>query len=153
MHIAGCQKYIIDPFGQIENKSKLKTSLLKKFSVKTKYVKQENGTFPVLILSKGLNKLVLYFDQEPDASASSYVFEGEINDSSVAFANDIRIGMSAGKFYRQFFSVFPLELERKYKVVVLDYCVDGIRHVYDIKNGRITTVKFSDPGSFWKINY
>lgn len=153
LHIAACQKYIIEPFGPTENKAQLESSLLKGFSVKTKFVKQENGTFPFVTLRKGNNRLLLYFSTDPEELIQSNILKGEISDSSVIFANGIRIGMPTSVFYRRFFRGFPLELQHKYKTVVFDYCVDDIRHIYDIKNDRLATVKFSQPGGIWKLNY
>ena len=153
LHIVACQKYIIEPFGPTENNSQLQKSLLKDFSVKTKYVKQENGTFPFVTLSKRNNRLLLYFSIDPEELVQSNILKGEINDSSVVFANAVRIGMPASDFYSQFFKSFPLALQHKYKTVVFDYCVDDIRHIYDIKNDRLATVKFSQPGGIWKLDY
>ncbi len=153
LHIVSCQKYIIEPFGPTENKVQLQSSLLKSFSAKTKYVKQENGTFPFVTLSKGNNRLLLYFSTDPEELVQSNILKGEINDSGVMFANGIRIGMPVSDFYRRFFRSFPLALQHKYKTVVFDYCVVDIRHIYDFKNDRLATVKFSQPGGIWKLDY
>ena len=154
LHLVACQKYLIEPFGPIENMAQVKTSLLQEFSAKTRYVKQENGTFPFLTLTKGKNKMLLYFSTDPDESVYSSILKGEINDSSVAFANGIRVGMPAEKFYGQFFKNLPLTLQRRYRTVVFDYCVDGdVRHTYNFENGKLTAVKFSQPEGFWKLDY
>ena len=153
LHLVACQKYIIEPFGPTQNKTQLQSSLLRDFSAKTKFVKQENGTFPFVSLSKGNSRLLLYFSTDPDELVYSNILKGEVNDSSVVFANSIRVGMQTEQFYKQFFKSFPLILQHQNKTVVFDYCVDGVRHTYDFKNGKLATVKFSQPGGIWKLDY
>ena len=154
LHLVACQKYLVEPFGPIENRKQLQSSLLREFSAKTKYVRQENGTFPFVTLTKGRNKILLYFSTAPDELVYSSILKGEINDSSVVFANGLKIGASTEEFYKQFFKNFPLALQRRYQTVVFDYCVDDdVRHVYDFENGKLAAVKFSQPGGFWKLAY
>ncbi len=153
LHLVACQRYIIEPFGPTANKAQLQASLLKGFSAKTKYVKQENGTFPLVTLRKGNNRLILYFSTDPEELIQSNILKGEINDSSVVFINGVRVGMQARDFYKQFFKSFPLALQRQYKTVIFDYCVDDIRHIYDFKDGKIAAVKFSHPEGVWKLDY
>ena len=153
LHLVACQKYIVKPFGPVEDKVQLQSGLLRDFSAKTKYIKQENGTYPLVSLSKGNSRLLLYFSTDPEELVYSNILKGEINDSSVVFANSIRVGMRAEQFYKQFFKSFPLILQHQYKTVVFDYCVDGVRHTYDFKNGKLAEVKFSQPGGIWKLDY
>ena len=106
-----------------------------------------------MTLNKGSNKLLLYFSTDPEELVQSNILKGEINDSSVIFANGVRIGMPVREFYKQFFRRFPLALQHKYNTVIFDYCVDDIRHAYDFKNGKLVTVRFSQPGGIWKLDY
>lgn len=153
LHIVACQKYIIEPFGPTENEAQLQKSLLKYFSATTRYTKQDNGIFPFVSLAKGNNKLLVYFSNDPEELVYSNILKGEIKDSSVIFANGIRIGMQANDFYKKFFKEFPLALQRKYKTVVFDYCVDNIRHIYQFNDGKLVVAKFSQPGGIWKLDY
>jgi len=153
LHLVACQKYLMEPFGPMENKVQLQSSLLREFSTKTRYVKQENGTFPFVSLNKGNSRLLLYFSTDPDELVYSNILKGEINDSNVVFANGVRIGMQSDQFYRQFFKTFPSALQRQYKTVIFDYCVNDIRHTYDFKNAKLAAVKFSQPGGIWKLDY
>ncbi|SFQ52888.1 hypothetical protein SAMN04515668_2827 [Hymenobacter arizonensis] len=121
--------------------------------MKTKYIKEDNRTFPFVTLSKGNNRLLLYFATDPEELVQSNIMKGEINDSSVIFTNGVRIGMSTGDFYNQFFKVFPLALQHRYKTVVFDYCVDDIKHIYDFKNDKLTSVRFSHPNAGWNLEY
>lgn len=153
LHVVACQKYLIDPFGPVANMKQLQSSRLKNFAVAIRFTKQSNGIFPIQSLKKGGNRLLLYFQADPEEMVYSNILQGEINDSSVAFVNGVRVGMSVDSFYSRFFTVFPAVLQVKYKTVVFDYCVDDIRHIYDIKGGRISAVKFSQPSSAWKLTY
>jgi hypothetical protein len=62
----------------------------------------------------------------------------------------VRVGMSTADFYQQFFTLFPVELQQQYKVVVFDNCVDSIKHTYDFKNGKLVSVKFSEFDDNWR---
>ncbi|WP_207425725.1 hypothetical protein [Pedobacter sp. SYSU D00535] len=93
-------------------------------------------------LIQGGNKLNIFLDNDPEASTHGYLRGGQIVDTKVAFAKDIRIGMSAQDFYQSFFDYFPKELSSKYKVVWFESCALDVSHLYIFNKGLLSSVKF-----------
>ena len=155
LDIVSCSNYVLYPFGKINNKSELKSSLLKGFNKTDKLDTMKHGNdtwvFENQVLTLNSNKLVLSFVgfEDSEASPSSYISYGQINDSSIVFSNNIRIGMNTPNFYEIFFEHFPRELQSRYKVIILDYCVDEFRHTYYFTNGKLFSVKFEHINTGW----
>ena len=155
LHIVTCDQYVYFPFGKLTDKSLLKTSLLKDFTItKFKLDTFTNAMLPSdpsddfkewsesLELELGENKLSLYLDNDPEASTHGYIKGGHIVDSKVIFADKIKIGISAEDFYKTFFDYFPTKLLTKYKVVEFESCVTDVTHIYTFDNGQLSMVKF-----------
>jgi len=147
-----CSEYVFSPFGSLREKAELKTSMLKNFSVISRVDTMKNGEFEFNVLNLKTSKLILFFNDDPEASRSSYVFKGEINDSDVKFRDNIRIGMSKEDFIRTFFKTFPNELLQRYKVIVLESCVTDIWHTYTFIGNKLKAVSFKTD-SWWAVDY
>jgi len=148
-----CADYVYSPFGVIKDKSKLPNSLLKNFSVINKLDTTANVATEVQKLYLGSSKLILFFDNDPEASRHSYIIKGEIYDSEVNFIDKIKIGMSKLDFFNTFFDDFPAELQKKYNIIAFESCVDDIRHIYSFKENKLNSVKFNCVECAWKIDY
>jgi hypothetical protein len=150
--IVTCADYVYSPFGLIQNKIELKSSNLSNFVRIDKMEKMENGEFEFQKLSLDSNRIILFFDNDPEASKSSYVFKGEIFDNKVVFDNDVKIGMTKKAFIEAFFDYFPENLINSHQTIVFESCVQDIRHSYRFNNDRLESVKF-DSDSYWKVDY
>ncbi len=142
LSIVTCAEYVYSPFGRLNNKSEIKNSNLKNFNISERVDKIDfdEAVFQILTLEK--SRLMLTFDNDPEASKHSYIFEGEINDSNINFIDDIKIGMSKEKFIKIFFDNFPNELMTKYKFIVFESCVQDIKHTYTFKADKLQSVNF-----------
>jgi hypothetical protein len=136
-----CADFVYSPFGKIKNKSEFGSSLLRNFGLQNKIQTITFGQAEVQILRHNASKLIFFFD-DTDTSIHSDILKGEIYVVDVEFVNNIRIGIETNDFYNTFFDYFPAELVDKYKVVVLESCVDGIKHIYTFKDGKLNSVKF-----------
>jgi len=153
LHLVTCSEYVYFPFGKLTDKSSLKTSLLKNFTI----TDCKRDTFTNIMLPSdpsddfkqwseslelefGQNKLSLFLDNDPDASMHGYLQGGQIVDSNVVFSDSIKIGIRVEDFYKKFFDYFPAEL--KYRVIVFESCVKDVTHIYTFENGKLCNVKF-----------
>lgn len=151
--IAACSDYINHPFGKIEQKSELSKSLLGKFKVTSKKKKiydnsKELSEFQVLTFRT--NKLLCYFDNDPESSPHSIIVRGSINTNDVKLAKGVHLGMNANDFLKVFFKEGPQNLP--YKYFLISPCVGDTNHLYTFENGRLTDIKFIGDG-FSKISY
>lgn len=152
LHLVVCAEYVYSPFGHLEDRTDLKASLLKNFIIKvskldtfTNYMVSSSGykqKYETLEMESGHNKLNLAFDNDTEASKHSYILSGEINDNQVSLLDNIRIGLSIGEFYKAFFTYFPDQLVKRYKVIVFESCVQSITHVYTFENERLKKIIF-----------
>ena len=155
LHLVTCAEYVYFPFGKLNDKSQLKTSLLKDFNIISSQL--DTFTHPMspddasddfllwsesLELELGVNKLSLFLDNDPFTAIHSYLSEGQILDNKVKLADNVNVGMSIEDFYEKFFEYFPTELNKKYKVIKFESCVFGITHLYTFDNGQLRSVKF-----------
>jgi hypothetical protein len=150
--IATCAEYVYSPFGLINNKTELKSSKLSGFACIDKVEKMENGEFEFQKLSLGSNRIILFFDNDTEASKSSYIFKGEVFDNNVVLDNDVKIGMSKKEFIDKFFDYFPEKLTNRYQIIVFESCVQDIRHTYKFSNDRLESIKF-DSDTYWTVDY
>lgn len=137
LSLAVCGDYVYYPFGQITASSELNSSSLKNFKVINS---RENGE--LLRLKHNSSMLQLYFANDSELVKSSYIIGGEIYDSDVEFVSCMKIGMNISDFYNVLFVDFPTKLYNSYSVIVLESCVNGIRHIYDIRENKLFSVKF-----------
>ena len=147
--IITCADYVYYPFGKINTIDSLKSSVLKHFKVFSHFEKQENGEFVFHSLDLKSSHLLLWFDDDSEASIHSYILKGEIHDSSVIFVNSIRIGMDSKSFFSEFFYKYPKALE-KCSTIIFESCVDDIKHIYSFTNGRLIQIAFKTD-THWKI--
>ena len=150
LEIVTCSEFVYSPFGIIKN-ADLKSGLLSKFDViDTSFGMDGDEWFLVCELLKlNSNRILFYFHDTSLAIKHSPIIEGEVNDSSVSFSNNIKVGISLEYFYKIFFDNFPLELQNKYSVIVLESCVKGvrgIRHIYTFKDNKLYSIKFFQSG-------
>ena len=151
LHLVTCCDYVYFPFGKLRDKSSIKKSLLKDFTItsfKRDTFTNTNMTPPFFEWSESVdlaladNKLNLFLDNDPEASKHGYIQGGQIVDSKVMFSENIRVGMSVDAFYKKFFDYFPSELNNKFKVVELESCVTDVTHIYTFDKGLLISVKF-----------
>jgi hypothetical protein len=141
--LVSCADYMYSPFEKIENERDLKSSLLKSMTAKIRPYDEQSNFYE---LEQGHNKLILFLSNDRDGANSSYIVKGKIQDSSIVFTNGIQMGMSNADFYKKFFETFPEKLQRKYKVVTIESCVQGIKHVYTFEKNELTSVEFECVG-------
>jgi hypothetical protein len=147
-----CAEYVYSPFGLINNKTELKSSRLSSFVCIEKVEKMENREFEFQKLSLGSNRIILFFDNDPESSKSSYVFKGEIFEKDVVLDNNVKIGMTKKAFIETFFDYFPEKMANRYSSIIFESCVQDIRHTYKFKNDRLEFIKF-DSDSYWTVDY
>ncbi|MGV3540748.1 MAG: hypothetical protein ACO1OQ_13120 [Rufibacter sp.] len=147
-----CSDYVFSPFGEIKDKSQLKNSLLKNFSVTNRTDTMDIGAFEFQILNLKDSKLILFFDDDPEASRSSYIHKGEIMDGDANLADGVKIGMSKKDFIGTFFKDFPEDVLANYNHFVFESCVTDIWHTYTFNDGRLKSIKFTTD-SYWEIDY
>jgi hypothetical protein len=154
-HLVTCSDYIYFPFGELKDRSSLKTSLLKDFNIISSKLDTFTNTlspsdpsddfkqwYESLELELGTNKLSLFLDNDPEASMHGYIRGGQIVDNKVLFLDNIKVGMSIEAFYKKFFDHIPIELIKKYKVVKFESCVTDVTHIYTFYNGQLSSVMF-----------
>lgn len=151
LHLVTCCNYVYFPFGKLTDKSSIKTSLLKDFTI-TSFNRDTftntNMTPPFFEWSESVSltladcELNLFLDNDPEASMHGYIHDGKIVDSKVIFSKNIRVGMRIEDFYKKFFDHFPTELYKKYNVVEFESCVADVTHIYTFENGILRSVKF-----------
>ena len=137
LSLAVCGDYVYHPFGQLMASSELAMSRLKNFKVISS---RSNGE--LLRIKHNSSMLQLYFTNDSESVKSSYIIGGEINDSDVEFINGIKIGMEISDFYSKLFVDFPPQLYHNFNVIVLESCVNGIRHIYNFLENKLFSVKF-----------
>jgi hypothetical protein len=151
LHLVTCSNYVYFPFGKLTDKSSIKTSLLKDFTItgfKQDTFTNFNRTPPFFEWSGSVdlafanNKLNLFLDNDPEASMHGYIRGGQIVDCKVIFSDNIKVGMSKGDFYEKFFDYFPTELINKYNVVEFESCVTDVTHIYTFQKGQLSSVEF-----------
>lgn len=152
LSIVSCADYVYSPFGAINNKSELQSSLLRNFSVSNRIDKIEEESIEFQILRFKGSKLSLYFDTALEDSKRSNIFKGEIKDSEVSFVNGIKIGMDKEAFYKIFFDEASHELMEKYNYIAIASCVQDITHTYLFQDNKLQSVKFTTD-SYWKVDY
>jgi amino acid transporter len=147
-----CAEYVYSPFGQVTNKSEIKTGLLKNFSVTDRVDTMDIGAIEFQILKHNTSRLIFFFDNDPEASKHSFIFKGDINDNDVMLLDGIKIGMSKANFVATFFDTFPDELIAKYNIIAFESCIDDIRHTYTFKDDKLKSINFKTH-SYWTVNY
>ncbi len=151
LHLVTCSQYVYFPFGELTDKSSLKESLLKDFTItnfKRDTFTNTNVSPPFFQWSESLdlnladNKLELFLDNDPEASLHGYIRGGIILDSKVVFSVGIKVGIYVDDFYKIFFDSFPSALKKKYSVVKFESCVADVTHIYTFEKGQLNSVKF-----------
>jgi hypothetical protein len=153
LDLVTCSDYVYFPFGKINNKNELKGSLLKNLNAISRTDSLDNGIFEFQILKTNSSKLILFFDNDPEATISSYIIKGEINEKNIRFVNNVTIGMSQNDFVIEFFDLFPNELIDKYNVIVLESCVSGLKHIYTFMDKRLNSIRFECVECSWNLDY
>ncbi len=137
LSLSVCGDYVYHPFGQLTASSELATSRLKNFKVIS-----SRGNAELFGIKHNSSMLQLYFTNDSESVKSSYIRGGEIYDSDVNFINGMKIGMKVSDFYDVLFVDFPPKLYNNYSVIVLESCVNGIRHIYNFRENKLFSVKF-----------
>ncbi|WP_205590815.1 hypothetical protein [Hymenobacter oligotrophus] len=145
LFLVTCAEFVYYPFGNIKDESMLGKSLLKGFKVNKQVTRLRDGeasTYHSLI--KGKDRLLLFFakDDSPDSYWGSYIIKGELRDSTVALTNKVKVGMSANQFYSTFLTAIDAGLQQKIKFVVLEPCIDNPRHIYELSEGKLESIRF-----------
>jgi hypothetical protein len=151
--IISCGDFVFYPFGKMSKASELSSSVLNIFKVQSHLEKMDNGKVLFHTLQYKSSRLLLFFDDDPEASTSSYVLKGDIIDSNVVFSNNIRIGMSKSAFLSEFFESYSPEILKDYNIIIFDTCVFGTRLTFYFINNCLSKVGIVTLGTFWKLNY
>lgn len=144
--------YVYSPFGTLTDKSQISNSLLKNFFCTNRMDTMDVGVFEFQILHHDSSRLILFFDHDSFASRESYVFDGDIKDTDVNLAEEIRIGMSKKDFIKTFFDEFPDELLKKYDIIAFESGGYDIRHTYTFKDEKLETIYFRSH-TYWPVKY
>jgi hypothetical protein len=152
LSLVSCSDFVFYPFGEVKSKKDIENGLLKSFSVSDKIDTMENGIYEFQILKHGKSRLILFLDDDEEATRHSYIFKGDIYESDINFKDSIKIGMSKRQFINTFFDYFPEELLDKYKFIVFESCVEDIRHTYTFNENELQSVNFKTI-SYWKVDY
>lgn len=147
-----CSDYAFYPFGVIENKSHIKTGLLKAFNIKSRIDTMDNGAFEFQFLTLLNSRLILQIDDDEMGERSSYIFKGDITDSEVELTKGVRIGMKKREFVDVFFDYFPPEQLSNYDVIGFETCLEDVRHTYVFEKDLLKSINFKSHG-FWKVEY
>jgi hypothetical protein len=143
--IISCGEFVYHPFGIMTKATQLSSSVLKIFKVHSHYEKRDNWKFLLYKLKYKSSQLFLLFDDNPEASISSYVMKGNIVDSSVIFSNNVRIGMSKAAFLSEFFQSYSDEFT-KFNTIIFETCVYGTRQTFSFVNDRLSKVSIVGHG-------
>jgi hypothetical protein len=146
-----CADYVYFPFGELHSKSELISSQLRMFQVVSKLDTMRNGVFELHRLQFMSSCLTLSFDDDSEASISSYILKGQIQDKEVRFINGVHVGMSFRSFLKKFLVSFPHKVLHNCTTVIFESCVVGIRHVYSFKAGKLNEIRFECPPCTWKL--
>ena len=152
LRLITCAEYVYSPFGKLDKKSDINKSLLNKFTIADKIDTMDNGVFEFQILKNKTSRLILFFDNDPEATKHSSIFKGVIIDKDVDLVNGIRIGMDKEHFIKTFFDYFPSQLLEKYNYIALESCVQDIRHTYRFKDDKLQSIDFKTD-SYWTVDY
>lgn len=150
LSIVTCSEFVYSPFGAIKNKSAFGSSLLSKFQITPQMATVDIGKVELHFLKKGSNELIFFFDDDNEASTHSDILKGEIHDSTVQLFNGIQIGMKKDAFGDVFFDRIPKELLKTLNCVILESCVEGIKHIYSFKDNKLQSIHFNS-NSYWNI--
>jgi hypothetical protein len=145
--IAICPEYVFSPFGILTSKKELLASSLNVMEIKDSLYKfhDDDSGVPCFSLKYGSSKLIIWFDDDFEASRHSYIIHGKISDPEIILEYGIKVGMTKDDFINTFFSEFPDELRKKYNVIGFISCVTDIVHIYTFKAERLVSVAF-EPG-------
>ncbi|PSR56895.1 hypothetical protein AHMF7605_27055 [Adhaeribacter arboris] len=147
-----CSDYVFSPFGEVNNKTQLRTSLLKNFSMVDRIDTLDNEAFEFQILTLKNSRLILFFDDSSEGSRGSYIHKGEIMDTEVNLSDNVKIGMSKKDFIMTFFDNFPDEALSTYNHFVFESCVTDIWHTYTFTGDKLQSIKFTTD-SYWVVDY
>jgi hypothetical protein len=150
LDIVSCSDFVFYPFGLITDKNDLKSSILKSFYIIDTI---EQSDTEVQILKYNTSKILFYFDHDPEASTSSYIWKGQVYDKEIKFSNNMSIGISKSDFFNLFFDTFPSELMSRFDVIIIETCVTGIHQVYNFKNDKLISVRFDCIGCNEEIDF
>ncbi len=145
LSIAICPEYVFSPFGIMTSKKELLASSLNVMEIKDsvyKFNDDDDSGSPCFSLKYGKSKLIIWFDDDFEASRHSYIIHGKISDPEIILEYGIKVGMTKNDFINTFFCLFPDELRKKYNVFVFITCVNDINHTYTFKANRLVSVVF-----------
>jgi hypothetical protein len=146
-----CGDYAYSPFGQLTDKSQIKSGLLKNFNFTDRVDTTLIGILEFQILNLKSSRLILFIDNTA-TTRSSYVMKGDINDNIVNFDNGVKIGMAKENFMAVFFDNFPRELISKYNIIAFETCLKDLRHTYIFDDNKLKSVNFKSH-AYWKVDY
>ena len=84
---------------------------------------------------------------------TSYITKGEIYDKAIKLVNGIKIGMSRNEFFKILFDKFPIKKEQSINEVVMETCVDGLKHHYTFQHNKLMSIRFECIKCTWKTDY
>ncbi len=146
-----CADYVYFPFGKLNSNLDLPSSPLKAFAVTASLDTMVNGIFQLHRLRLGSSHMVLWFDDDSEATIHSYILKGQIQDKAIRFINGVHVGIGLHAFLSKFLISFPNETLNKCSTVILESCIEGIRHVYSFRHGKLISVRFDCVRCMWKL--
>lgn len=152
LRLISCAEFVYSPFGKFNSKADIKRSHLLKFVVTSKVDTMDNGSFEFQRLRYKASRLILCFDNDPEASKQSSILKGEINNSEIHLLNNISVGMEKEKFFKVFFDNYPNKLLPMYDCITIESCVEDIVHTYKFNGNKLQSIIFTTD-CVWNLNY
>ncbi len=146
LHVITCGDYVYYPFGFNEKHAAPVLQALKQFSDSIVNYPYADTVLEFHSLRYRSSRLLLFFDDNPEAQVSSYILKGEVLDESLPFTNNVHIGMTIESFLSQFFARFPARWPTNLDTIVFESCVVGIRHIYTFSRHRLVQIEFQPVG-------
>ena len=140
LEIVTCADYVLFPFGRFDNIDQIKAGLLSGFKIKSQ--RTDDSVYFYYDLVQTSNRLLISIDKDSEASAHSNIVNGLIIESNVKTINNITIGMTIDTFLDLHFKSYPTETKVKFKTIIFDYCVQGIKHIYKFDNSKLISIEY-----------
>jgi hypothetical protein len=151
LEIVTCGNYVYFPFGFNQKREEPVLQVLNHFADSIVNYPNADTVLRFHSLKYRSSQLLLFFDNDPEASVSLYILKGQILDKSIPFSNGIHIGMTIESFLKKFFNRFPNRWVSNLEKIVFDSCVEGIKHIYCFSNHRLVQIRFEPVGIVFKI--
>ena len=142
LRIQICSDNLFSPFGVIRDTNQFANSQFKNYLLdNTVGVGDDEKTIQSVVM-KDSSRLAFYFFHTNESAPHSYIIQGVVYDTAIHIFKTVRVGMKKEDFYKTFFNTFPAELMEKFRFVVFETCVFGIRETFRFRNNKLASARF-----------